>query len=106
MRRSRPEHLSVLFLALSLLVTACSLESEEPAAPIGSADDNEAAPAPAEGGTGAFHVTGKDIVGPDGNIFVPVGANVGAPVVDSEGQDVWVFRLQAHDITKIGRAHV
>ncbi len=49
--------------------------------------------------TGRFKVIGKDIVDPEGNIFVPMGANVGGPLFDDAGQPVGLLRYQGHDIT-------
>ena len=46
-----------------------------------------------------FKVIGRHIVDPVGNIFVPFGGNIGAPLLDSQGEPVWLFTYHGHDIT-------
>ncbi len=94
--------LASLAAAACLAVSACSLpgsgDSDGGASvvPETTAGNSEASPPQSDG---VFKVIGKDIVGPDGNLFLPIGANIGAPVQDSAGGEAWIFRLNGDDIT-------
>jgi mannan endo-1,4-beta-mannosidase len=41
-----------------------------------TATPGAASPTPGSNPTGKFYIVGKDVVGPDGNIFIPVGGNM------------------------------
>lgn len=91
LRRPRLETVSraVTLLAVLMLVLASCTSgggSESPAA------DEEIE-------VGEFAVVGRTIVDPFGEVFVPHGANVGAIVIDRDGQPVWLFALDGNDIT-------
>ena len=95
--------LASLAAAACLAVSACSSSgsssSDAGASAIPESTDTDGGSAAAPSASGAFKVVGKDIVDPDGNLFLPIGANVGAPVLDSAGGEAWIFRLNGDDIT-------
>jgi mannan endo-1,4-beta-mannosidase len=53
-------------------------------------------PPPPSSGTGRFYIVGKDIVGPDGKKFLPMGANLGtSSSFQTLGTENWVSKVQA-----------
>lgn len=105
---SRLRRAAIFAVTASVLAAGCTSNSELSA-------DTADAPTPVEPGpedgnpeppsidreTNATHfgVRGSDIVDPSGNVFVPVGANVGPPLRDAEGKPVWHLTYQGDDIT-------
>ena len=78
--------LLTILLTSMIVLASCSNDSSE------SDGDTEVVLAD-------FKLVGATIVDPEGNVFIPVGANIGAPLIDSEEQPVWLFRFEGHDIT-------
>ncbi len=97
--------LAAIVAAALLVVSACSSGGSDSSdtssgSSVAPTDSGDGGGSPEPGSAdGAFKVIGKDIVDPNGNLFVPMGANIGAPVVDSAGKEAWIFRLNGDDIT-------
>ena len=89
--------------AVALLASSCSLFGGDDEASEGTDDDGDSTEAtgdaPAAPVAGAFNVIGKDIIDPEGNLFVPFGANVGPPLKDTNGKPIWYHTLKGDDIT-------